>query len=195
MILEECIYRQQEDLQDIKPKGLCIWITGIPCSGKTTIANHLKEFFENLGKTTTLIDGDVIRQFLSNVDFSKQGRIKNNLLAGYIASEVVKHGGIAICALVSPYEKIRNMVKDMFKEDEFILIHLNPPVDICIQRDIKGMYKKALKGEMQNFTGISDVYEPPKQADLVIDTSLNTVQESVEKIIDYVFSEKKRSKK
>ncbi|MCX8158639.1 MAG: adenylyl-sulfate kinase, partial [Candidatus Diapherotrites archaeon] len=136
-----------------------------------------------------VIDGDVIRQFLSNGDFSRQARIKNNLLAGYIASEVVRHGGIAICALVSPYENVRMMVREMFGEDEFILVHLNPPVDMCIQRDIKGIYEKALRGEIQNFTGISDIYEAPKQADLVIDTSLNTVRETLEKIIDYVFFE------
>lgn len=187
MFIETEMERYLQEVENINQKGLCIWITGLPCSGKTTVANRLKEFFENLGKTVTLIDGDVIRQFLSNGDFSKEARIKNNLLAGYIASEIVKHGGIVICALVSPYEETRQKVRLFFNDDEFILIHLNPPMDICIQRDVKGMYKKALNGEIKNFTGISDEYEPPKKADLVIDTSLNTVTETVEKIVNYVF--------
>lgn len=165
---------------------ICIWITGIPCSGKTTIAIKLKEFFESQGKTVTLIDGDAIREFLLNDDFSKEARRKNNLLAGYIAFEVVKHGGIAICALVSPYEETRQIIKSMFKEGEFILVHLNPPIDVCIQRDVKGLYKKALSGKIKGFTGIDDPYELPIEADLVIDTSLNTVTETVEKIIKYI---------
>ncbi|MDI1472953.1 adenylyl-sulfate kinase [Thermodesulfovibrio sp. 1176] len=187
MQIETYLEKYIEDIENIKPKGLCIWLTGLPCSGKTTISNALKQFFENLGKTVTVIDGDIIRQFLSNGDFFKEARIKNNLLAGYIASEIVKHGGIVICALVSPYEKTRQAVKSFFEDDEFVLVHLNPPIDMCIQRDVKGMYKKALKGEIKNFTGISDVYEPPRKADLVIDTSLNTVGETVEKIINFIF--------
>lgn len=187
MFIETEMEKYLQEAENIKQRGLCIWITGLPCSGKTTVANRLKEFFENLGRSVTVIDGDVIRQFLSNSDFSKEARIKNNLLAGYIASEIVKHGGIVICALVSPYEETRQKVRLFFNDDEFILIHLNPPMDICIQRDVKGMYKKAMSGEIKNFTGISDEYEPPKKADLVIDTSLNTVTETVEKIVNYVF--------
>lgn len=187
MFIETEMERYLQEAENINQKGLCIWLTGLPCSGKTTVANRLKEFFESLGKTVTVIDGDVIRQFLSNGDFSKEARIKNNLLAGYIASEIVKHGGIAICALVSPYEETRQKVRLFFNDDEFILIHLNPPMDICIQRDVKGMYKRAMSGEIKNFTGISDEYEPPKKADLVIDTSLNTVTETVGKIVNYIF--------
>lgn len=184
---ETYLEKYMEEIEHVKPKGFCIWLTGLPCSGKTTIANTLKEFFENLGRTVTVIDGDIIRQFLSNGDFSKEARIKNNFLAGYIASEIVKHGGIVICALVSPFEKTRQTVRSFFEEDEFMLVYLNPPLDMCIQRDVKGMYKKALSGEIKNFTGINDEYEPPCKADLIIDTSLNTISETVEKIIDFIF--------
>lgn len=171
----------------IKKKGICIWLTGLPCSGKTTIASKLKEFFASLGCSVTLIDGDVIREFLSNKDFSYEARKKNNLLAGYIASEIVKHGGIVICALVSPYERVREQVKAMFKEDEFLLVYLSTPLQECIKRDVKGMYQKALKGEIKKFTGINDVYEEPFEANVVIDTSQVSLHEALDMIIDKVF--------
>lgn len=173
-------------------KGLCIWITGLPCSGKTTIANALKEFFEKLGKKVTVIDGDVLRDVLSDYDFSREGRRRINLIAGYIASEIVRHGGIVICALISPYREIRDKVRSFFTDNEFILIYLNTPIEICMERDTKGLYEKASSGQIENFTGIGDVYEPPADADLVIDTSMQNVDVTVEEIAKYVLTKVKR---
>lgn len=171
-------------------EGFCIWITGLPCSGKSTVANKLREFFDFIGRKTTLIDGDELRHFLGNFDFSSQERHRINLLAGYIASQVVWHGGIAICAMIAPFESVRQKIRNMFEDNRFVLVHLSTPINVCISRDVKGMYRKALKGEIENFTGISSPYEEPLYAELKIDTSAFSVTETVGEIVSYLLDNK-----
>jgi sulfate adenylyltransferase len=164
--------------------GLCLWFTGLPCSGKTTIARELCKEFTDEGRAVTFLDGDVVRTHLSKgLGFTREDREANLLRIGFVAAEVVKHQGIVICSVISPYEKTREEVRSMIGDKKFILIYVNTPIEICEKRDVKGMYAKARKGEIQHFTGVDDPYEPPLHPDIVLDTSALTLEESVKKIL------------
>ncbi|WP_448588136.1 bifunctional sulfate adenylyltransferase/adenylylsulfate kinase [Thermocrinis sp.] len=176
--------------QTYKPKhmqGFCIWLTGLPCSGKSTIARMLKTALEVRGRKVTLLDGDVVRTYLSEgLGFSKEDRIKNILRVGFVASEIVKHDGVVICALVSPYKMAREQVRSMMEEGKFIEVYVNAPIEVCEVRDVKGMYKKAKEGLIKGFTGIDDPYEPPENPEIEIDTTKLSPNESVERILNYL---------
>ena len=129
------------------------------------------------GRQVTLLDGDVVRTHLSKgLGFSKEDRDTNIRRIGFVASEIARHGGVAICAAVSPYRATRNEVRNMAGEERFIEIFVDTPLEICEQRDIKGMYAKARKGDIKNFTGIDDPYEPPLQPELVLQTTGQTLR-------------------
>ena len=165
--------------------GLCFWFTGLPCSGKTTIAKILYKKLTEQGRTITILDGDVVRTHLSKgLGFSKEDRDINILRISFVASEIVKHNGIAICSLVSPYEKTREEAKKMIGPEKFILIYVNTPLEICEKRDVKGMYAKARRGEIQQFTGIDDPYEPPEHPDLILDANLLNPEECTDLILE-----------
>lgn len=151
--------------------GCCVWLTGFSSAGKSTIAQLLTARMEARGRTVTLLDGDVVRTHLSKgLGFSKQDRDTNILRIGFVASEIVRHGGIAIVAAVSPYEETRNQVRDVIGRDHFVLVHVATPLDVCEQRDIKGLYAKARRGELKGLTGIDDPYERPAAPDLTLTT-------------------------
>jgi len=173
-----------------KPKhkqGFCIWLTGLPCSGKSTIGKILKTMLESRGRKVTFLDGDVVRTNLSEgLGFSKEDRIKNILRVGFVASEIVKHDGIVISALVSPYKQAREQVRSIMEEGKFIEVFVDAPVEVCEQRDVKGLYKKAKEGIIKGFTGIDDPYEPPENPEIHIDTTILSPEESAKKIIDYL---------
>jgi sulfate adenylyltransferase len=156
------------------PPGCCIWLTGLSGAGKSTIASVLESRLQRRGRTVTLLDGDAVRTHLSKgLGFSKEDRDTNIRRIGFVASEVVRHGGAVICAVVSPYESARNEARQMVGPDSFVLVHVATPLEVCEQRDVKGLYAKARRGEIKGLTGIDDPYEPPRAPDLVL-TTLDT---------------------
>ena len=170
-------------------KGFCIWFTGLSGAGKTSIAEVLTEKLAELGRQVTVLDGDVVRTHLSKgLGFSKEDRDTNILRIGYVASEIVRHNGAVICAAVSPYRAARNEVRSMVGRDRLVLVFVDTPLEVCEQRDIKGMYGKARRGEIQGFTGIDDPYEPPLDPDLTVETINGSPEDNARQILNYLFS-------
>jgi sulfate adenylyltransferase len=167
-------------------QGFTVFFTGLSGSGKSTIANVLRvKFLEMGGRPVTLLDGDLVRKHLSSeLGFSKEHRDINIRRIGYVASEITKNGGIAICAPIAPYDSVRKQVREMIHpHGGFILVHVSTPIETCEQRDRKGLYAKARAGLVQNFTGVSDPYEVPVDADVTIDTANLTPEEAAQEII------------
>jgi sulfate adenylyltransferase len=167
-------------------QGVTIFFTGLSGSGKSTIANVLlTKFLETGGRPVTLLDGDLVRKHLSSeLGFSKEHRDINIRRIGYVASEITKNGGIAICAPIAPYDATRKHVRAMVEPmGGFILVHVSTSVEVCEQRDRKGLYAKARAGILKEFTGISDPYEEPKDAEVVINTGEMTPEEAAQEII------------
>jgi len=167
-------------------QGLTVFFTGLSGSGKSTIANVLvNKFLEMGGRPVTLLDGDLVRKHLSSeLGFSKEHRDINIRRIGYVASEITKNGGIAICAPIAPYDATRKAVRSMIDPwGGFILVHIATPVETCEQRDRKGLYAKARAGILKEFTGISDPYEQPKDAEVVINTTDLSPEEAAQEVI------------
>src|SRR6267142_118529 len=168
-------------------QGVCVWFTGLSCAGKSTTAEILTELLLENGRQVTLLDGDVVRTHLSQgLGFTKEDRDINIRRIGYVAAEIVRHGGAVICAAVSPYRATRNDARNMVGKDHFIEVFVDTPLEVCEQRDSKGMYAKARRGELTNFTGISDVYEIPQAAELVLDAVKRTPEENALLVLDYL---------
>ena len=155
-------------------QGLTVFFTGLSGSGKSTVANALLlKLMEMGGRRVTLLDGDVVRTHLSSeLGFSKEHRDLNIQRIGYVASEITKHGGIAICAPIAPYAITRRKVREMVESGgAFVEVHVSTPLEVCEQRDRKGLYALARAGKIKQFTGIDDPYEVPENAEVTIDTS------------------------
>ncbi|HLA12396.1 MAG TPA: bifunctional sulfate adenylyltransferase/adenylylsulfate kinase [Pyrinomonadaceae bacterium] len=168
-------------------EGVCIWFTGLSGAGKSTTAEVLTVLLQECGRQVTVLDGDVVRTHLSRgLGFSKEDRDLNIRRIGFVAAEIVRHGGIAICAAVSPYRVTRNDVRNMVGTERFVEVFVDTPLDECENRDTKGMYAKARSGLIKNFTGIDDPYEPPQQPELVLDTLSMSAEESARKILAYL---------
>jgi sulfate adenylyltransferase len=179
-----------EELRKTHPpryrQGFTVFFTGLSGSGKSTIAKALlARFLEEGGRPVTLLDGDIVRKNLSSeLGFSKEHRDLNIKRIGFVASEITKNGGIAICAPIAPYDNVRKEVRNMISPfGGFILVHISTPLDVCEKRDRKGLYAKARAGIIKEFTGISDPYEAPEDAELDIDTIDMTPGESVQQIV------------
>ncbi|HZQ20934.1 MAG TPA: bifunctional sulfate adenylyltransferase/adenylylsulfate kinase [Terriglobales bacterium] len=167
-------------------QGVTIFFTGLSGSGKSTIANVLlTKFLEVGGRPVTILDGDVVRKHLSSeLGFSKEHRDINIRRIGYVASEITKNGGIAICAPIAPYDAVRKQVRQLIEpHGGFVLVHVATPLEICEQRDRKGLYAKARAGIVKEFTGISDPYEAPNDAEVVINTAELSAEEAAQEII------------
>ena len=167
-------------------QGVTIFFTGLSGSGKSTIANVLlTKFLETGGRPVTILDGDLVRKHLSSeLGFSKEHRDINIRRIGYVASEITKNGGIAICAPIAPYDVTRKHVRQMIEPyGGFILVHVATPIETCEERDRKGLYAKARAGIVKEFTGISDPYEVPADAEVVINTADLTAEEAAQEII------------
>ena len=167
-------------------QGVTVFFTGLSGSGKSTIANALLvKFLEFGGRSVTLLDGDLVRKNLSSeLGFSKEHRDINIRRIGYVASEITKNGGIAVCAPIAPYDGVRKDVRAMIEPvGGFMLVHIDTPLEVCEQRDRKGLYAKARAGIIKEFTGISDPYEAPADADLTIDTTALTPDEAAQQIV------------
>ena len=172
-----------------KSQGFTVLFTGLSGSGKSTIANALiSKFLEMGGRPVTLLDGDLVRKNLSSeLGFSKEHRDINIRRIGYVASEITKNGGIAICAPIAPYDSVRKEVRSAIEPGGgFVLVHVATPIEVCEERDRKGLYAKARAGILKEFTGISDPYEEPADADLVIDTTKLSPEESAQEILLYL---------
>jgi sulfate adenylyltransferase len=167
-------------------QGVTIFFTGLSGSGKSTIANILMtKFLEMGGRPVTILDGDLVRKHLSSeLGFSKEHRDINIRRIGYVASEITKNGGIAICAPIAPYDAVRKSVRQMIEPfGGFVLVHVATPIETCEQRDRKGLYAKARAGIVKEFTGVSDPYEAPADAEVVINTAELSAEESAQEII------------
>ena len=163
--------------------GKCIWFTGLSGSGKSTVANEL---VKQLPFYVTLLDGDIVRTNLSKgLTFSKEDRDTNIQRIGFVAREIVLHGGVVICAAISPYRNTRNSIRASMPTKSFIEVYMRAPLSICEKRDPKGLYAKARAGEIEHFTGISDPYEPPFKTEIQV-TEHCTPQKAASTIIKYM---------
>jgi sulfate adenylyltransferase len=170
-------------------QGFTVFFTGLSGAGKSTIAHALVARLHELGgRRVSLLDGDHVRKHLSSeLGFSKEHRDVNIRRIGYVASEITKHGGIAVCAPIAPYEQTRRQVREMIEPlGGFVLVHVATPIEECERRDRKGLYAKARAGVIKEFTGVSDPYEPPAQAEVVIDTLGETPAQSAERILVFL---------
>ncbi|REJ81858.1 MAG: bifunctional sulfate adenylyltransferase/adenylylsulfate kinase [Acidobacteria bacterium] len=173
-------------------QGFTVFFSGLSGAGKSTIANVLQvKLLELGGRPVTLLDGDIVRTNLSSeLGFSKEHRDINIRRIGFVASEITKNGGIAICAPIAPYDRVRKEVRDLVAPlGGFVLVHVATPVEVCEQRDRKGLYAKARAGLIKEFTGISDPYEVPEDAEIEIDTEKLTAEEAAQSIILYLEKE------
>ena len=167
-------------------QGVCIWFTGFSGSGKSTTAEVLIALLPEHGRQVTLLDGDVVRTHLpKGLGFSKEDRDTNIRRIGFVASEIVRHGGTVICAAVSPYRSTRNEVRSLMS-DHFVEVFVDTPLEVCEDRDTKGMYAKARRGEIQGFTGVDDPYEAPENPEIVLDTVDGQPEENASRILDYL---------
>jgi adenylylsulfate kinase len=170
-----------------KHNSFLIWVTGLSGSGKSTIANELQNTLHKKGIKTYILDGDNIRNGINyNLSFSPEDRAENNRRIAEISKLFIDAGIVVIAAFISPYQKDRKEVKNIVSPSNFVEVFVNTSLEECEKRDVKGLYKKARKGEIKNFTGISAPYEAPQNPDVEIKTEEETVEESVHKIITHI---------
>jgi sulfate adenylyltransferase len=172
-----------------RQQGVTVFFTGLSGAGKSTVANVLCTLLLERGdRTVTLLDGDVVRQELSaGLGFSRQDRDRNIRRIGYVASEVTRHGGLAVCAPIAPYDATRRQVRRMVEQfGSFVLVHVSTSLEVCEARDRKGLYAKARAGLLPGFTGVSDPYEVPADADLTLDTSVLAADEAARAVLDHL---------
>ena len=170
-------------------QGVCIWFTGLSGSGKSTTAEVLTVLLMEHGRQVTVLDGDVVRTHLSKgLGFTKEDRDTNIRRIGFVASEIVRNGGVAVCAAVSPYRATRDDVRNMVGQDRFIEVFVNTPLLVCEQRDSKGMYAMARRGEIKGFTGIDDPYEAPHSPEVELQTVVDTAEDNARLVLDFLQS-------
>lgn len=164
-------------------RGVTIWFTGLPCSGKTTIADRVAEVLREKGHNVERLDGDIVRKGLtSDLGFSKEDRDENIKRVTFVAKLLTRNGVKVLATFVSPYIERRRKTREEI--GEFMEVYVRCPVDECMKRDVKGMYRKALAGEITGFTGVDDPYEEPPNPELILDTDKETVEESVQKVLE-----------
>lgn len=165
-------------------QGVCVWFTGLSGSGKSTTAEVLTSLLIEHGRQVTVLDGDVVRTHLSKgLGFTKEDRDINIRRIGFVASEIVRHGGVVICAAVSPYRATRNECRNMMGEDRFVEVFVDTPLKVCEERDKKGLYAKARRGEIKGFTGIDDPYERPEKPEISLDTVSRSAEDNARVIL------------
>ncbi len=163
--------------------GVTLWFTGLPCSGKTTISQLVYDRLRRVGARVELLDGDIVRQNLTKgLGFSREDRDENIRRIGFVCHLLTRNGVIAMVAAISPYRAVRDEVRRLI--GSFVEIYANCPLEVCKWRDVKGMYKRALAGELAHFTGVSDPYEEPLHPDLVLYTNEETPEESARKVLE-----------
>jgi sulfate adenylyltransferase len=168
-------------------QGFCVWLTGLSCAGKSVTAGVLTSLLLERGRQVTLLDGDVVRTHLSKgLGFSREDRDTNIRRIGFVASEIVRHRGGVLCAVISPYRAMRDHCRNMVGPDHFVEVFVDTPLSVCEQRDAKGLYAKARRGELKGFTGIDDPYEPPLNPELVLTTTDRSPEENARRIVEYL---------
>jgi len=168
-------------------KGAVLWFTGLSASGKSTVANTVDHKLHQMGKRTFVLDGDNIRHGLNkNLGFSAEDRAENIRRIGEVGKLFVQAGVLAITAFISPYRRDRDAVRALLEPGEFIEIFMDTPIEICEQRDPKGLYKKARAGQIKGFTGIDDPYEPPEKPELVLDGGRKGIDELADEVIAWL---------
>ena len=166
----------------MEQQGFTLWFTGMSGAGKTTLATAAEEILRDRGLKVELLDGDVVRTNLSKgLGFSKEDRDTNIKRIGFVCKLLTKNGVVAIGSAISPYREVRDFIRQDI--GRFVEVYCKCPMEVLIERDVKGLYKKALAGEIENFTGVSDPYEEPLNAEVVVNTDTETHQESVGKIL------------
>jgi len=161
-----------------------IWLTGLSGSGKSTIAEGIIEYLSKNGTRVEHLDGDVMRKIFPQTGFSKEERDQHIRRVGYLAAMLEKHDVTVVASFISPYREARDFVRSLCRN--FIEIYVSTPLEVCEQRDPKGLYAKARRGEIKEFTGIDDPYEAPENPELIIDTTDQTIEESVKIVVDYI---------
>jgi adenylylsulfate kinase len=168
-----------------KHQGFTIWFTGLPCCGKTTIADQVAVILKKKNYLVERLDGDLIRQnFSSDLSFSKKDRDENIRRATFLAKMLSRNNVVVLASFVSPYRKQRKRARKEIKN--FVEVYVRCPVKICMKRDVKGMYRKALEGKITHFTGVDDPYEEPEDPELIVDTDIESVEESVGKVLQKI---------
>jgi adenylyl-sulfate kinase len=164
-------------------RGVTVWFTGLPCCGKSTIAEKVAEKLKNKGYRIERLDGDIVRKSLtSDLGFSKKDRDENIKRVTFVATLLTRNDVIVLATFVSPYRERRRKTREEI--GSFLEVYVKCPLEMCIKRDVKGMYKKAIKGEIKDFTGISDPYEEPEHPELIIETEKETIEVSTQKVLD-----------
>jgi adenylylsulfate kinase len=167
-------------------QGFTVWFTGLPCCGKTTVADRVAAVLQEKGCRVERLDGDIVRQGLTNdLGFSKEDRDENIRRVAFVANLLSRNGVIVLATFVSPYREARRAARKRI--GRFVEVYVRCPIEICMKRDVKGMYKKALEGEIKHFTGVNDPYEEPQHPELVLDTAIERVEESVKKVLDSLY--------
>lgn len=174
-------------IEQLQQSPCVLWFTGLSGSGKSTLAGALEEKLFSMGYHVYLLDGDNVRHGLcKDLGFSDQDRVENIRRIGEVSKLMVDAGMIVLAAFISPFRQDRQIVRQLVDDQEFIEIHVNTPLEVCEQRDPKGLYKKARRGEIKNFTGIDSVYEQPENPELVIETHRQPFEKSVAQIVTYL---------
>ena len=192
-LLPDWFTRQEtaEILQKMYPprheQGMCLWFTGLSGSGKSTTAEILTSLLLERGRQVTLLDGDVVRTHLSKgLGFSREDRDTNILRIGFVAGEIARQGGIVVAAAISPYRTTRNEVRKMVGEERFIEIFVDTPIEVCEERDVKGLYARARRGQIKGFTGVDDPYEVPVDPEITLHTVEISSEENARKIVEFL---------
>ncbi len=169
-------------------RGLVAWLTGLPGAGKTTIARLAAERLRGMGYRVEVLDGDWVRKTINpDAGYTREERLRHLRRVAWIARLLARNGVIVLCSFVSPYREARRMVREIVEEEvPFLEVYVKCPLEECIRRDPKGLYRKALRGEIKHFTGVSDPYEPPESPDLVLDTVAESPEESAERLVRLV---------
>ena len=165
--------------------GFTLWFTGLPCSGKTTVTQALAEELASRQLRHEILDGDEVRKNLTHdLGFSRKDRRENVLRNAFVAKLLARNGVISMAALITPYNDTQQELRE--KLNDCHMVYVNCPVEVCADRDVKGMYEKAKKGEIENFTGISDPYEEPIDPEIVIHSHEEDIEESTQKVLNYL---------
>jgi adenylylsulfate kinase len=177
--------QRREELN--RHRGIVLWFTGLSGSGKSTLAHTVEDELHKMGCRTFVFDGDNVRHGLcSDLGFNENDRSENIRRIGEMVKLFMEAGVISLTAFISPMRKDRHRVRDLLDKDEFIEIYCKCPLEICEDRDVKGLYKKAREGKIENFTGISAPYEEPEQPDITIDTSVMPLNEAAQSVVEYL---------
>jgi len=167
--------------------GAVIWLTGISGSGKTTLANMLYEYFQGKGVGVERLDGDLVRKMFPQTGFTKEERDVHIKRVGELAAQKEREGAVVVCSFISPYRQARREVRGLCRN--FVEVYVKASVAACEKRDVKGLYRKARSGEIRHFTGIDDPYEQPESPEIIVDTDVETVEESFSKIVEWLSRE------